>query len=100
MALNFGDVALNLAAGAIDKDEKYRQEALEQRYKELADNKQLYRALATTRYSKDLDKRDKWWVMRSENLVDTLEQHSGRKYLYLHDEIINTRQKLNLNHLF
>ena len=56
MALNFGDVALNLAAGAIDKDEKYRQEALEQRYKELADNKELYRALATTRYSKDLDK--------------------------------------------
>ena len=56
MGLNFGDVALNLAAGAIDKDEKYRQEALEQRYKELADNKELYRALATTRYSKDLDK--------------------------------------------
>ena len=56
MGLNFGDVALNLAAGAIDKDEKYRQEALEQRYKELADNKELYRALATTRYSKDLEK--------------------------------------------
>ena len=56
MALNFGDVALNLAAGAIDKDEKYRQDALEQRYKELADNKELYRALATTRYSKDLEK--------------------------------------------
>ena len=56
MGLNFGDVALNLAAGAIDKDEKYRQDALEQRYKELADNKELYRALATTRYSKDLDK--------------------------------------------
>ena len=49
-------------------------------------------------YSKDLDKRDKWWVMRSENLVDTLEQHSGRKYLYLHEEIINTRERLNLNH--
>ena len=56
MGLNFGDVALNLAAGAIDKDEKYRQDALEQRYKELADNKELYRALATTRYSKDLEK--------------------------------------------
>ena len=40
MGLNFGDVALNLAAGAIDKDEKYRQDALEQRYKELADNKE------------------------------------------------------------
>ena len=49
-------------------------------------------------YSKDINDRDKWWIMRSENLVDTLEQHSGRKYLYLHEEIINTRQKLNLNH--
>ena len=49
-------------------------------------------------YRKDIQKRDQWWVMRSQNLVDTLELHSGRKYLYLHDEIINTRQKLNLNH--
>jgi len=56
MALNWGDVALNFTAGAIDKSEQYRKEELEQRFKELADNKQLYRALATTRYSKDLDK--------------------------------------------
>ena len=49
-------------------------------------------------YSKDLDKRDKWWVMRSQNLVNTLELHSGRKYLYLQDEIINTEERLNLNH--
>ena len=56
MALNWGDVALNLTAGAIEKDEVYRKEALEQRFKDLQDNKQLYRALATTRYSKDLDK--------------------------------------------
>lgn len=56
MALNWGDVALNLTAGAIEKDEVYRKEQLEQRFKELQDNKELYRALATTRYSKDLDK--------------------------------------------
>ena len=56
MALNWGDVALNLTAGAIEKDEVYRKEALEQRFKDLQDNKELYRALATTRYSKDLDK--------------------------------------------
>ena len=56
MALNWGDVALNFTAGAIDKSEQYRKEELEQRVKELQDNKELYRALATTRYSKDLDK--------------------------------------------
>ena len=56
MALNWGDVALNLTAGAIEKDEVYRKEALENRFKELADNKELYRSLAVTRYSKDLDR--------------------------------------------
>ena len=56
MALNWGDVALNFTAGAIDKNEQIRKENLEQRFKELQDNKELYRALATTRYSKDLDK--------------------------------------------
>lgn len=56
MALNWGDVALNFTAGAIDKNEEIRKENLEQRFKELQDNKELYRALATTRYSKDLEK--------------------------------------------
>ena len=46
-------------------------------------------------YREDVSKRDKWWVMRSQNLLDTLELHSGRKYLYLHDEIINTEERLN-----
>ena len=81
MALNFGDVALNLAAGAIEKDEKYRQEALEQRYKELADNKELYRALATTRYSKDLEKYYKE-SEKYDNLKDVYKQiqsaHGGK----------------------
>jgi len=56
MGLNWGDVALNFTAGAIDKNEQIRKENLEQRFKELQDNKELYRALATTRYSKDLEK--------------------------------------------
>ena len=49
-------------------------------------------------YSKDITERDKWWVMKTQNIVDTLELHSGRKYLYLQDEIINTEERLNLNH--
>ena len=81
MGLNFGDIALNLAAGAIDKDEKYRQDALEQRYKELADNKELYRALATTRYSKDLEKYYKE-SEKYDNLKDVYKQiqsaHGGK----------------------
>ena len=32
MALNWGDVALNFTAGAIDKSEQYRKEELEQRF--------------------------------------------------------------------
>ena len=47
-------------------------------------------------YRKDIQKRDQWWVMRSQNLLDTLELHSGRKYLYLHKEIINTEERLNI----
>ena len=73
MALNWGDVALNLTAGAIEKDEVYRKEQLEQRFKELQDNKELYRALATTRYSKDLDKYYKE-SEKYENLQDVYTQ--------------------------
>ena len=47
-------------------------------------------------YRKDIQKRDQWWVMRSQNLLDTLELHSGMKYLYLHEEIINTEERLNI----
>ena len=55
MALNWLDVAGNLAVGAIDKNEQYRQEELKTAMEELKQNKEFYRALATTRYSKDLD---------------------------------------------
>ena len=56
MALNWLDVAGNLAVGAIDKNEQYRQEELKASMEELKENKEFYRALATTRYSKDLDR--------------------------------------------
>ena len=73
MALNWGDVALNLTAGAIEKSEVKRKEDLEQRFKELQDNKEIYRALATTRYSKDLDKYYKE-AEKYENLQDVYTQ--------------------------
>jgi hypothetical protein len=56
MGLNWLDVAGNLAVGAIDKNEQYRQEELKASMEELKQNKEFYRALATTRYSKDLDR--------------------------------------------
>ena len=73
MALNWGDVALNFTAGAIDKNEQIRKENLEERFKELQDNKQLYRALATTRYSKDLEKYYKE-TEKYDNLKDVYKQ--------------------------
>ena len=73
MGLNWGDVALNLTAGAIEKSEVKRKEDLEQRFKELQDNKEIYRALATTRYSKDLDKYYKE-AEKYENLQDVYTQ--------------------------
>ena len=56
MALNWFDIGGNLVAGVIDKNEQYRQEALKTAMEELKQNKEFYRALATTRYSKDLDR--------------------------------------------
>ena len=56
MALNWLDVAGNLVVGGIDKNEQYRQEELKASMEELKQNKEFYRALATTRYSKDLDR--------------------------------------------
>lgn len=73
MALNWGDVALNFTAGAIEKSEAKRKEDLEQRFQELQDNKELYRALATTRYSKDLEKYYKE-TEKYENLQDVYKQ--------------------------
>ena len=56
MALNIFDTALHVGGQLTDWDSKKQQEQLEERFKELQDNKQLYRALATTRYSKDLER--------------------------------------------
>ena len=56
MALNFLDTALNVGGDLVDWDSKKQQDQLEERFKELQDNKQLYRALQTTRYSKDLER--------------------------------------------
>jgi len=56
MGLNWLDVTGNLVVGAIDKNEQYRREELEASMEELKQNKEFYRALATTRYSKDLDR--------------------------------------------
>ena len=56
MALNIFDTALNVGGDLVDWDSKKQQDQLEERFKELQDNKQLYRALATTRYSKDLER--------------------------------------------
>ena len=45
---------------------------------------------------KDVTLRDRLWVDKFQNLLDTLEGVTNRKYLYLHDEIINTEERLNL----
>ena len=45
-------------------------------------------------YKKDIQERDRWWVMRFRNLVDTLETVTQRKYLYLHQELLNTEENL------
>ena len=45
---------------------------------------------------KDITLRDRLWVDKFKNLLDTLEGCTNRKYLYLHDEIINTEERLNL----
>ena len=45
---------------------------------------------------KDIQNRDRWWVLRFRNLVDTLENVSGRRVSYLQEEINNTEQRLKL----
>ena len=47
-------------------------------------------------YKKDIQERDRWWVMRFRNLVDTLETVTQRKYLYLHQELLNTEENPQL----
>ena len=49
-------------------------------------------------YSKEIDKRDDWWVMKFSNLLDTYETVTSKRYKYLRDEITHTIEKLNLNH--
>ncbi len=43
---------------------------------------------------KEIQKRDKWWVLRFSNLVETLERVSGKNYTYLREEINITEQRL------
>ena len=54
--------------------------------------------LLESMYSKDIDKRDDWWVMRFRNLVNTYELLTGERYKYLRDELTNTMERLNLKH--
>ena len=78
---NWLDYALEVGGATADWDAEKRNEQLETRFKELADNKELYRALATTRYSKDLDKYYKE-VEKYDNLKDvysTIQSANGGK---------------------
>ena len=45
---------------------------------------------------KDIQNRDRWWVLRFRNLVDTLENVSGRRFSYLQEEINNTEESLGI----
>ena len=45
-------------------------------------------------YKKDIHERDRWWVMRFRNLLDTLETVTNRRYKYLHQELLNTIENL------
>ena len=56
MAIDLGALALQIGGDFTVNDNKKQQEQLEERFKELQDNKQLYRALATARYSKDMER--------------------------------------------
>ena len=56
MGLKWFDYVGHAAVGAMDKDAEIRKEQLDRRFKELDENKTMYRALASTRYSKDLNK--------------------------------------------
>ena len=56
MGLKWFDYVGHAAVGAMDKDAEIRKEQLDRRFKELDENKTMYRALATTRYTKDLEK--------------------------------------------
>ena len=45
---------------------------------------------------KDIQNRDRWWVLKYRNLVRTLECICGRRFSYLQEEINNTEQMLKL----
>ena len=45
---------------------------------------------------KDIQNRDRWWVLRFRNLVDTLEYVSGRRVPHLQEEINNTEETLGI----
>ena len=46
---------------------------------------------------KDLSKRDKYWVMRYKNLLDTLEGSTGNTYSFLQHELNITQQRVEIS---
>jgi hypothetical protein len=47
-------------------------------------------------YHKPPQTRDQWWLMRFTNLLKTLEYHTKKRYPKLHQERINTEQRIDL----
>ena len=45
---------------------------------------------------KDITKRDKYWVMRYKNLLDTLEGSTGNTYSFLQHELNITQEKVEI----
>jgi hypothetical protein len=46
---------------------------------------------------KDISKRDKYWVMRFNNLLKTLEGSTGKTYSFLQQELNITQQKVEIS---
>ena len=46
---------------------------------------------------KDISKRDKYWVMRYKNLLDTLEGSTGNTYSFLQHELNITQQRVEIS---
>ena len=46
---------------------------------------------------KDISKRDKYWVMRYKNLLETLEGSTGKIYSFLQHELNITQQRVEIS---
>ena len=46
---------------------------------------------------KDITKRDKYWVMRYKNLLETLEGSTGNTYSFLQHELNITQQRVEIS---